>query len=213
MRIHLHSNEKFKFNKCIKLLSSYLVFSFFSQSAFAQLEKGIWHTGGMGDLYTYKQKVETELSPFEANGTNINLNATIGYFVADKFSLGLKPGFSSYKAKFSNSGQIVNNQQYLLGPFARYYLLNMNNRYNLVTEASYQWGFFGGANSTGSINNAALLVGPVIYFNSSVGLEFLLGYKYNSEKLNDFDGNPDISDRSKGFFMGIGFQIHLQKDD
>ncbi len=50
------------------------------------------------------------------------------------------------------------------------------------------------------------MAGPVIFFNTSVGLEFLLGYSSSIE---------DIKDRYKnsiqGFQIGIGFQIHLEK--
>jgi long-subunit fatty acid transport protein len=190
------------------------IFYFVTQSIFAQLEKGIWHTGGLADIYSYNQEYASQAFNVESKSTQINLSSNIGYFVMDKFSIGLKPGFSSSRTKTNNQANLTTNlQRYSIGPFARYYLLNMDNRYNLVTEASYQWGFLGGEKNSGSINNATILVGPVIYFNSSVGLEFLLGYKYTSEKLNDFDGNPNISDRKNGFFMGIGFQIHLQKDD
>ncbi len=197
----------------MRLVFFLTVLIYFTQPALAQLEKGIWHTGGMADFYSHKQAFETELTSSNANRTNINLNANIGYFVADKFSLGLKPGFSSVKAEFSNGGAIMNTQRYLLGPFARYYLLNMENRYNIVTESSYQWGFLGGEKSSGSINNATILIGPAIYFNSTVGLEFLMGYKYTKEMQNDIDGNPFSTNKTNGFFMGLGFQIHLQKYD
>jgi hypothetical protein len=195
----------------MKIVLTFILY-FVNQSIFAQLERGIWHSGGIADFYSYKQNYETEFSPYDANGTNINLNANIGYFISNKFSLGLKPGFSIVKAETSG-GAIENTQRYSIGPFARYYLLNMDNRYNIVTEGSYHWGFLGGDKTTGSIKGASILVGPVIYFNSSMGLEFLMGYRYRYEKFNDINRNPFLIDKQNGLFIGVGLQIHLQKED
>ena len=72
---------------------------------------------------------------------------------------------------------------------------------NFLVEANYFYGkdFYDKDFS----NSYGLKAGPVIYFNSSVGLEFLAKYEhfYNS------------SDSSTGdnFQIGIGLQIHLKK--
>jgi hypothetical protein len=60
----------------------------------------------------------------------------------------------------------------------------------------------------GSINTFSASAGPVIYFNSSVGMEFLLGYYSRKEVIQQ---NGDIINHQKGFQIGIGFQIHLEK--
>jgi hypothetical protein len=46
--------------------------------------------------------------------------------------------------------------------------------------------------------------GPVIYFNSSVGLEFTGNYR--------IDRVHDTKTSAKTFFIAIGFQVHLEKD-
>ncbi len=52
----------------------------------------------------------------------------------------------------------------------------------------------------------SIMAGPEIFFNSSVGMEFLLGYSYSKEDVEQ--ANKEVR---KGFQIGIGFQIHLQK--
>ena len=94
----------------------------------------------------------------------------------------------------------------MIGPFGRYYLLNTTNNYNVVSEVSYQLGLFNAGAQKGKLSTFSALLGPVIYFNKSVGLEFLLGYSYSKEDVEQ--ANKEIR---KGFQIAIGFQIHLEK--
>ena len=57
------------------------------------------------------------------------------------------------------------------------------------------------------------MVGTVVYFNSCVGIEFLLGYSSSLENIEGFreDAEDFLKETRKGFQMGIGFQIHLEK--
>jgi hypothetical protein len=57
------------------------------------------------------------------------------------------------------------------------------------------------------MSNFSLLVGPEIFFNSAVGLEFLLGYRKSTEKINDLQG---YSDKRNGFYFSIGFLVYLE---
>lgn len=72
------------------------------------------------------------------------------------------------------------------GPFLRYYFLGVNKQFNVHTDGSYQYnieqsGGFSSSNSTPdpvpitqySKNTFSIAAGPVIYFNTSVGLAFL----------------------------------------
>jgi hypothetical protein len=52
------------------------------------------------------------------------------------------------------------------------------------------------------------MTGPVIFFNTSVGMEFLFGYSSNIENVKELYKNS-----LKGFQIGIGIQIHLEKQD
>ncbi|MGL1260168.1 hypothetical protein ACSTKG_00280, partial [Vibrio parahaemolyticus] len=91
----------------------------------------------------------------------------IGYFIIDKFALGLRASYNKYKEEVNGSGGLTTNtDRYSFGPLARYYFLKKENHYNILAESSYQYGLysFGGTKGNSNIFNASL--GPVIYFNS-----------------------------------------------
>ena len=173
----------------------------------AQLDKGIWLVGGTGKFYSYNSQYSSASYSNEAKYTQIDISPSIGYFAADKLAFGIKPTFSSIKGKVTSPGGLSTNvQRYWIGPFARYYLLNASNNYNIVTDVSYQLGLFNAGGQKGKLSTFSALSGPVIYFNTSVGLEFLLGYSYSKE-----DVERASKETRKGFQIGIGFQIHLEK--
>ncbi|MCK9404309.1 MAG: hypothetical protein M0Q26_13005 [Chitinophagaceae bacterium] len=176
-------------------------------TAKSQLNKGNWLVGGTGKFYSYNSEYSSATYNTEAKYTQIDLSPSVGYFVIDKLAFGLRPTFSSIKGKVIFPGGLSTNvQRYWIGPFSRYYFLNNENNYNIVADLSYQFGFFGGGLAKGHLSTFSALAGPVIYFNTSVGIEFLLGYSYSKEDVEQ--GNKEIR---KGFQIGIGLQIHLEK--
>lgn len=191
------------------------IFSFFSLlvlagTAFGQITKGHWLVGGSGRFYSYQNNYQT--STFTSNGkyTQIDLSPTVGYFLADKFSMGLKTTLTSIKGDFTFIGGTggTDNQRYLFGTFGRYYFLEAEKQTNILVEASYQTGIFTGLdNSKGTLNNFSISTGPVLYFNSSVGIEFLLGYANEIENYSRSVRN----EKRNGFQFSIGLQIHLIK--
>ncbi|MDP1972335.1 MAG: hypothetical protein Q8J87_05135 [Sediminibacterium sp.] len=183
-----------------------------ASTTFGQLTKGHWLVGGSGKFYSYKNEIVSSVSTENGQYTQIDLSPNIGYFLADKFALGIKSTISSIKGDFSTpSGGITggsSSQRYLFGAFSRYYFLEEAKQTNLLVEASYQAGIIRGTNNTkGNLNNFSISAGPVIYFNPSVGIEFLLGYVTNSEKYT----SQVLSENKKGFQLSIGLQIHLIK--
>ena len=191
----------------MKSVFAIFVFILFSNDIKAQLDKGIWLVGGTGKFYSYISENSSAIYNTENRYTQIDLSPAIGYFVIDKLAFGLRPTFSSIKGKVTSAGGLSTNvQKYLIGPFSRYYFLSNENNYNIVTDLSYQFGFFGGGLAKGKLSTFSALLGPVIYFNTSIGLEFLLGYSYSNEDVEQ--ANKEIR---KGFQIGIGFQIHLEK--
>lgn len=93
-----------------------------------------------------------------------------------------------------------------MGPFSRYYLLDTEKPYNILIEAAYQYGI----GSTKPLNERQSIfsagIGPVVYFNSAVGLEFLLGY---NNTVKNAEGYYRSSKNSVQ--LNIGLQIHLEK--
>lgn len=197
----------------MKLLLAIFTFHFLALTANGQLDKNTWLVGGAGSFYSSKRDYTSFVSPI-TNGYSKELSLTIspniGYFITDKFALGLKPYFSWGKGEsFPNdptvSGGQSDSKRYGIGPFARYYFLDKEKQFNILTDISYQIGVWN-VGSKGNLSNFSFLAGPVIYFNTSVGMEFLLGYSTQSEELKNFSKNL-----SKGFSVNIGFQIHLIK--
>ncbi|MEO5947492.1 MAG: hypothetical protein ABIP79_11800 [Chitinophagaceae bacterium] len=194
----------------MKLLFTILAFSVFMFSSNAQLTKGNWLTGGTGKLYTYNRDYSTSTFSVQYKYTDIDVSASVGYFVADMLAFGLRPNFSWLKGEGVSgtgaSGLRTNTKRYGIGPFVRYYFLNKDKPFNILSDISYQFGVINPEGESGKANTFSFLTGPVIYFNSSVGLEFLLGYSSKTEELKD-----NYKDVRKGFQIGIGFQIHLIK--
>jgi hypothetical protein len=183
-----------------------------------QITKHNWLVGGTG-LFNSTTYIN-DLGLQSIRYTNIQLSPAIGYFFADKFAGGLKLSFATSRNKIISEGAGYNlgkNNSYGFGPFLRYYFLNPDKQFNILIDGSYQYQIErgGGVSSTGSTpmavpitqftkNTFSIAGGPVIYFNSSVGLEFLVGYmtsKYVQNKSS-----------IKSFQAGLGFQIHLEKD-
>ena len=164
----------------------------------SQITKGNWLVGGSTNFSTIQYSSAASL---HYKQTNFQINPIVGYFLKDKFALGLRPSLSYGRATGSNntvysSGTVIN-----IGPFARYYFLKPENIFNLFAQGSYGYGTVTGGQRSNTFSFAA---GPVLYFNSSVGLEFTIGY--STTKSVGFSGN------NNEVLFGIGFQIHLEKD-
>lgn len=182
-----------------KIFSLCFSFLLLLTKANSQITKGNWLVGGNGSFTTFK--VVDEKTRY------LQLSSNIGYFLFDKFAAGLKPSYVYTKAGggstfFSKSSGIY------FGPFARYYFLTADKPFNILLEGSYQHGIEKKGDdyitTNYSLNTFSIAAGPVIYFNTSVGLEFLVGYgqtKYTTEE--HFESR---------FQMGIGLQVHLEKE-
>lgn len=184
-----------------------------SLSANSQLDKGVWLVGGSGSFYSYDQKYTSPTNTTNAEYTSIDLSASVGYFLLDKLVAGLRPGFSSFKGEVANQGFVSGTTKYSVGPFARYYFLKTDKQFNLLADISYQLGFTKepiGEKSKGSLNGFTFLAGPEVFFNSSVGLEVLLGYRKTHETLD----KPTFkyTDNRSGFLVSVGFQFHLENN-
>ena len=195
----------------------YLVF-LFSFSSFAQLDKKTWLVGGNGTFSSVDDNFSATTVASEYKRTEIKISPSVGYFVIDKFAMGLKSSLSWNKNKglTANTTLSVSKDIRLdYGPFIRYYFLDKEKPFNILADLSYQFGNlkFIESNDKGVRNNLSIMAGSVIYFNSSVGLELLLGYKIEKEKLTRSTSTPQYfyTDTKKGFQTSIGFQIHLEK--
>ncbi len=179
--------------KPIKLL--FIATLFFTVAANAQITKGNWMVGGDASFFNSNVKDENGQTLGSSNGIRIYPN--IGYFFLTKFVAGINGNFNYGKPSGGSS-----NTGFGGGPFVRYYFLKPEQRVNVLVEANYNY-FISKTQGFDSANGSSyrFKTGPVIYFNSSVGLELTLNYgssKFNSNTSNDFN-------------IALGFQIHLEK--
>ena len=188
------------------------------QLCFGQITEGNWLVGGSGQFSAYSSTT-TNVSPAREQNVkafNISVSPNIGYFIKDRFAVGLRPSLTWEKGKagdaFAPDGSVLGSGgkltqiRFVVGPFVRYYFLDVDKPYNILIETAYQYGI----GSTKPLNEKQSIfsvgVGPVIYFNSSVGLEFLLGYNNTTQNA---DGYYKTSKNS--IQLGIGLQVHLEK--
>lgn len=179
----------------------------FSLTAKCQLDKGIWLLGGTGNFSSSKNIYSSPALITTSNSTTIKISPNIGYFIIDKLSIGVKVSYSQYKDIATMPiGAVSNVKRFEFGPFLRYYFLAKEKDVNILSEISYQYGKYSFNPSKGNINTISFLVGPAIYFNSSVALEFLAGYYSRIENVGQ-----QYKSSQKSFQIAIGFQFHLEK--
>lgn len=181
-----------------KTILLFFIASIFFNKANSQITKDNWMVGGNA-TFSNLQSSSTASAQFKI--TNYQINPLVGYFLEDKFAIGISPSFTHSIVKPGNNTTTLS-----IGPFARYYFLNPENIFNLFAEGDYAYGSISGKGQGKGqhLNTFSFSGGPVIYFNTSVGLEFIIAY--SSTKVVGFSGN------NRKLQFGIGFQIHLERD-
>ncbi|TAN19057.1 MAG: hypothetical protein EPN37_04180 [Chitinophagaceae bacterium] len=165
-----------------------------ANSAHGQLAKGTWMIGGNAVITTYN----THAPVGTQNETSVSITPAIGYFVIEKFVLGINPRYTLDVSKF-NDIRYVTLHSYALGPFVRYYLLPVDHIVNLFTGGSYQYSIGEPGNSI--TNNYSFFIGATAFFNSSAAIEITTGFSSTLDK--GFSINS--------FVINAGFQIYLKK--
>lgn len=186
---------------CMKKTFLLIIVTIISLNLYSQLDKKTWLVGG--SLSYSRAKYNTGVFNEKQEKYEFTISPAIGYFIIDKLAAGL---FTSLYESGDRSGGVTTWTKYYsfnYGPFVRYYFLKKEKLVNILAQAHYQFGTEG---TTSGISKTTLAfsAGPVLYFNSSVGLEFLvshLTYRYR---------NVDASDNKIQFSFGL--QVHLEKD-
>ena len=191
-----------------KLIISYL-FILFCLAANSQITKGYWLIGGSGKFDSYNQKTILGTLNTEWNYTNIDISPSVGYFVKDRVAFGVRSTFSSIKGADVRGGISQDTYRFWIGPFSRYYFFKPGKQVNILTDISYQIGTSNVIYDKNKLQKFSAMVGPAIYLNNSVGLEFLLGYNSSLEKFAG--GGMGEKYSKKGFQVEVGLQIHLKK--
>lgn len=186
-----------------------------------QITKGNWLVGGNSTFSNTKSVTTYSLGVGSSTYINLGISPNIGYFIHDKIALGMKPSFTHEK---SFGGEVINNgvavasyaegnmDWFDIGPFVRYYFLPIEKNVNIFSEINYKYGVANLHPGKGDRRSYSIYIGPVVYFNSSVGIEFLVGYNSSRETLYGLNSSSDdYSVKNKKIEMGIGLQIHLEK--
>lgn len=195
--------------KHILFLSTLILFTITGN---CQLEKKYWLVGGSGNLYFYNDDFTTIGQPTVSGKlTEINLSGNVGYFLFEKFVVGLRPGIKSLKSRGLNTASAGHKEVALyIGPFVRYYFLNSERPFNILLDGAYQIGTLSNFGGKGTFKNATIKGGTEIFFNTSVGMEILLGYMHEYRSITEEP--PGFIQKKNGVYVSIGFQLHLIKD-
>ncbi|WP_300977784.1 hypothetical protein [Flavobacterium sp.] len=162
----------------------------------AQITKGNWMVGG--DAFFSSATNKDANGSVEQSSTQLLFRPNLGYFFIDRLvgGLGTSFGFSRINGE-NNPNEGIN-----LRPFLRYYFLKPENRINVLLEANYSYSKYF---KTADFNTGySLKSGPVIYFNSSVGLELVVKYEHFYYSID--------SRTADNFQVGLGLQIHLERE-
>ncbi len=192
--------------KTIKIL--FLATLLFTMTTNAQITRGNWIAGGSGSFSSTTHKTTYLNERYEKLDKSktlneLNISPNVGYFIIDKLVLG-----TSFNASFiTQANDSYNDQNYSFGPFVRYYFLSSEKRLNILAQAAYSYNFDKNSFVQQKSNGYSFKAGPVVFLNSSVGVEFLV--EYNSKKQPGF--GVDSSETINKFQVGIGLQIHLKK--
>lgn len=86
--------------------------------------------------------------------------------------------------------------------------MDTENITNLFLQGSFGYGLIRTRDSNNNLAKSkyttySIMGGPVIYFNTSVGLEFTAGWNY-FKTINEKSSNGSL-------LLGIGLQIYLEK--
>lgn len=167
----------------------------------AQITRNNWMVGGNGHISFQR---ETN-SNFLVKGTEIVISPDVGYFIIDKLAAGARLTYYNNRIRYNSIDSKT--RTIAGGPFVRYYFLNPDNRINFLSETALQFShYFTDRASLGDDGSIELSAGPVIYFNSSVGIELLANYKIF------FNSPSEPVQNIRRFTVGIGLQIHLEKE-
>ncbi len=164
-----------------------------------QITKGNWMIGG-GISYA-SSNYNSENYGASHTSYNFQVKPNIGYFIIDNLAAGVKVGVG----KIGDKGLRTSYTDFNFGPFCRYYFLNSEKNVNVIAEGGYQYGFEKGTTPLKiSKNTFTLSAGPVVYFNTVVGLEFLISY--STYKFSGIKGSNNT------IMFGLGLQIHLERE-
>ena len=212
-----------------KIFFTCVVFILFIHNINAQLEKNTWLLGGNFNFNQQKISGFTNINDqdigfyknvnYNSNKISITFNSNIGYFIIDKLVLGVNFNFSYLYDSGKYEGGFETLTKYLIldyGTFARYYLLKKEKNFNIpiIFNYAYKKNKYNNSSNDNYIkqNTFKFQTGLEYFFNSALGLEFLIGYGYTEYNQNsNLYFNNYENKYVNELLINIGFQFHLIK--
>lgn len=163
-------------------------------SSFGFSKGNILLEGNVGFSSTNDKNTETKTNSFE-------FNPKAGYFLTDKFALGIELGVGSDKEEVAGT-DTDKNSNFNVGVFGRYYFLDLGQRFKTYAEAGV--GFNNGKDGLAEAKYTGVGFGAglgINYFVSesfaiNFGLTDILSYdskKYkDAEAVSEFNGNINV---------------------
>jgi len=206
-----------------------LAFVFSTVSSFAQTEKGKWYLGAFNRVEwnagSEKEKYDGDKNT-NYKYSDFNFEPKVGYCVIDNLPVGLfiNMDFWSERSAEDNGYKTVG-QSFVIGPFAKYYIVNVNGLQPYV-EAQAGIGFDNfkyrpSPDDDWQKTNEGLFVfraggGATYFFNDFVGLDAFLGYnfeRYSSDITNEGERSGEGKDiyTYNEFLFQVGVVVTLGK--
>ena len=173
-----------------------------SLDANSQITKAYWLVGGNASL---DSREPGSISTYSSSDQlMLNASCNVGYFIADKIVIGIKPTYNGIWY-FQDNPTVYQSNLLGVGPFVRYYLRDKDEKVNVFSELSYQYGKEWGNHSqrTDYTNRITPMLGCAAFINECIAVEITLGY--SSIYYVGFKG------ANYSVVAGIGFQFHLIK--
>jgi hypothetical protein len=185
-----------------------------------QIEKKNWLVGGNA-RGSYQ---ETSTSSLQINQRNLNGVLQVGFFPIKKLAFGVLGHYShlytdrnargSWWDRSSASSGTETQNTWSVGPFARYYFLPMQNRFNFYLQGSVERGemiqgipasqFFNSRTILTNLRAGQVAIAPVYFINKKVSVEMIVAYTRLVSINNQYAETDNIT-------MGVGLQVHLGK--
>jgi hypothetical protein len=185
-------------------------------SSLAQVEKGKWFVAADGSINfdIGKEKYKTgSTTNSEYSYFDFDFNPMCGYFVIDKLPIGLYFDVYSSSRKDLDDNDKSTESQFILGPFARYYITEYKKLFPFVEGrvgfGTYKDKYSGGDTYKESYFSTRIGGGATYFFAENVGLDLLIAYDYDAytDKSSDNGGKKSSSTDYKYIYGSVEINI------
>lgn len=203
-----------------KISIAILFFLSLSSAALAQHLKGKWLLGGNIESSTRNGTLSNPAVDYKSS--QLTLGPKAGYFLSDRWAVGLAPTFSSANTK--GTSDVTKAKSYSIAPFVRYYqpIGEKLAIFGELNGISYQTGWNKKTNSTGELMqhydyrtyNVGVFVRPgIVWFvTPKFGLETSigsLGYGYYNGKNTIETPEETRKSTEEGFSGGLSLSYNF----